>query len=120
MSDFPCAAEDREDKVCQLIDARIKAIRADIRVNRVSTVEAIADRLEGFYGCRALELAAVRNAVIYGSRYIGVTIAADVESAIFFGAEELAETDVADIERGLAEGRDDDRVAYAVMDRELA
>lgn len=46
MSRFPYTAEDREDQVCQLIDARIHAIKHDIRANRVSTVEAVLERLD--------------------------------------------------------------------------
>jgi|GEM_PF-5605618 len=98
MDRFPYDAEAREDKICQLIDARIHAIKHDIRINRVSTVEAVLDRLD----MDKIEGDArdiLRAAVAGHSAAVGVSHAAAVELAIFREAEALAESDVTDMEK---------------------
>jgi hypothetical protein len=98
MDRFPYDAEAREDKVCQLIDARIHAIKNDIRVDRASTVEAVLERLDlGDFEGDACEV--LRQAVVGHSAAVGLDRAAAVEAAIYFEAEALAERDVADMER---------------------
>lgn len=102
MGRFPYATEDLEDKLCQLIDARIHAIKQDIRENRVSTVEAVLERLDlGDLEGDARDV--LRQAVFGHSAAVGVDHAAAVEAAIYFEAEALAERDVADMERRRAE-----------------
>lgn len=112
MDRYPYAAEDREDIVCQLIDARIKAMRTDILMQRESTIEAVLERLvlETDEDPRAV----LWSAVAAGSSAVGVDSAAAVQLAIFQVAEALAEWDVADMERSRAESRDDNRIAQAM------
>lgn len=98
MDRFPYDAEAREEKVCELIDARIHAIKNDIRVNRASTVAAVLERLDlGKFEGDAREV--LHLAVVGHSAAVGVDHAAAVEAAIYFEAEALAERDVADMER---------------------
>jgi hypothetical protein len=123
MDRFPYTAEDREDRVCQLIDARIHAIKHDIRANRVSTVEAVLERLDlGDYEGDARDV--LRLAVVGRSRAVGVEHAAAVEAAIYFEAEALAERDVSDMERRRAEeaqhARIEQRVWNHFFSREVA
>lgn len=114
MDRYPYAAEDREEMVCQLIDARIKAMRTDILMQRESTIEAVLERLvlETDEDPRAV----LWSAVAAGSSAVGVDNAAAVQLAIFQVAESLAEWDVADMERARAESRDDDRIQRASWD----
>jgi NAD(P)H-nitrite reductase large subunit len=94
----PYDAEAREEKICQLIDARIHAIKHDIRVNRASTVSAVLERLDlGDFEGDACDI--LRSAVVGHSAAVGVDHAAAVELAIFHEAEALAEKDVDDMER---------------------
>lgn len=119
MSRFPYTAEDREDQICQLIDARIHAIKHDIRANRVSTVEAVLDRLDlGDFEGDAREV--LRQAVVGHSAAVGVTHAAAVEAAIYFEAEALAERDVADMERRRADAARDNRIEQRVWNHFFA
>lgn len=113
MDRFPYTAEDREDQVCQLIDARIHAIKHDIRVNRASTVAAVLERLDlgSFEGDTAVVL---YLAVVGHSAAVGVDHAAAVEHAIFKEAEALAERDVADMERHRAESARENRIEQRV------
>jgi len=113
MDRFPYTAEDREDQVCQLIDARIHAIKHDIRANRVSTVAAVLDRLDlGDFEGDAADV--LRQAVVGHSAAVGVDHAAAVEAAIYFEAEALAERDVADMERRRIEEAQHDRIERRV------
>ena len=113
MSRFPYTAEDREDQVCQLIDARIHAIKHDICANRVSTDEAVLDRLDlGDFEGDAREV--LRQAVVGHSAAVGVSHAAAVEHAIFKEAETLAERDVADMERRRADAERNNRIEQRV------
>lgn len=101
MDRFPYSIEDREDQLAQLIDARIHAIKHDIRANRAnraSTIAAVLERLDlGDFEGDAAEV--LRLAVVGHSAAVGVDHAAAVEAAIYFEAEALAERDVADMER---------------------
>jgi hypothetical protein len=119
MDRFPYPAEDREDQVCQLIDARIHAIKHDIRVNRVSTVEAVLDRLD-MDKIEGDARDVLRLAVVSHSRAVGVDAAAAVEAAIYFEAEALAERDVADMERRRVESERDSRIERRVWDHFFA
>lgn len=119
MDRFPYTAEDREDQVCQLIDARIHAIKHDIRANRVSTVEAVLERLDlGAFEGDAREV--LRQAVVGHSAAVGVDHAAAVEAAIYFEAEALAERDVADMERRRAQSAQDARIEQRVWNHFFA
>lgn len=119
MDRFPYTAEDREDQVCQLIDARIHAIKHDIRANRVSTVEAVLERLDlGDFEGDAREV--LRQAVVGHSAAVGVAHAAAVEAAIYFEAEHLAERDVADMERRRAQSAQDARIEQRVWNHFFA
>jgi hypothetical protein len=119
MDRFPYTAEDREDQVCQLIDARIHAIKHDIRANRVSTVAAVLDRLDlGDFEGDAREV--LRQAVVGHSAAVGVDHAAAVEAAIYFEAEALAERDVADMERRRAQSAQDARIEQRVWNHFFA
>jgi plasmid stability protein len=119
MDRFPYAAEDREDKVCQLIDARIHAIKQDIRVNRASTVEAVLEHLDlGDTEADARDI--LRAAVVGHSAAVGVHYAAAVEAAIYFEAEALAERDVADMERHRAESARENRIEQRVWNHFFA
>lgn len=113
MDRFPYAAEDREDQIAQLIDARIHAIKHDIRANRASTVSAVLERLDlgDFEGDAG---AVLHQAVVGHSAAVGVDHAAAVEAAIYFEAEALAERDVADIERRRAQSAQDARIERRV------
>jgi len=111
----PYTAEDREDMVCQLIDARIKAIRTDVLIGRQSTVDAVLEHLE--LDGEEDAAAVLWNALVGGSRAVGVDNAEAVAHAIFQVAEALAESDVADMERHRAESRDDNRIAMAAASR---
>lgn len=119
MDRFPYTAEDREDQVCQLIDARIHAIKHDIRANRASTVAAVLERLDlgDFEGVAAEVL---YLAVIGHSAAVGVDHAAAVEHAIFKEAEALAERDVADMERRRSESARENSASLRIWDRMFA
>lgn len=109
---FPYAAEDREDQLCELIDARIHAIKHDIRINRVSTVSAVLERLDlGDFEGDARHV--LRQAVVGHSAAVGVQHAGAVELAIFQEAEVLAASDLADMERRRAESIAEDRLERA-------
>ena len=119
MDRFPYAAEDREDQIAQLIDARIHAIKHDIRANRVSTVAAVLERLDlgDFEG----DAGAVLHAAVVGhSAAVGVDHAAAVEAAIYFEAEALAERDVADMERRRTQSAQDARIEQRVWNHFFA
>jgi hypothetical protein len=119
MDRFPYDAEAREDKICQLIDARIQAIKHDIRMNRVSTIEAVLERLDlGDFEGDARDV--LREAVVGHSTAVGVEHAAAVELAIFQEAEALAERDVADMEKRRAEAERDARIERRVWERFFA
>lgn len=115
MDRFPCAAEDREKQICQLIDARTKAIRLDILIGRQSTTDAVAARLP----IRDEEeaRAVLWNAMVGGSGAVGAERMGQVEFAMFAEAEELAKADVADMERGRAESEDEARIERATWAR---
>lgn len=100
MDRFPYDAEAREDQVCQLIDARTKAIRLDILMKRQSTTDAVAARLPIRDEDEARAL--LWNAVTGGSSAVGAEQMGAVEFAIFREAEALAEKDVADMARARA------------------
>lgn len=117
MDRFPYAAEDREDMVCQLIDARIKAMRTDILIGRQSTVDAVLERLA--IADEDVARTVLWNAVAAGSWAVGVDNAEAVQHAIFQVAEALAEWDVADMERRRAESHNDNRIAQAELARAL-
>ena len=119
MDRFPYDAEAREEQVCQLIDARIHAIKHDILIGRVSTTEVVLERLqldEGEDDARRV----LWTAVVGGSCAVGVDNASAVQAAIYFEAEELAERDVADMERRRAESARDNRIEQRVYDRFFA
>jgi hypothetical protein len=118
MTRFPYDAEAREDMVCQLIDARIKAMRTDILIRRQSTVDAVLECLELDTEDDAATV--LWNAVAAGSSAVGVDNAAAVQLAIFQVAEALAEWDVADMERRRAESEDEARIEQATWHRVLA
>lgn len=119
MDRFPYTAEDREDQICQLIDARIHAIKHDIRVNRVSTVEAVLERLDlGDFDGDARDV--LRQAVVGHSAAVGVDHAAAVEAAIYFEAEALAERDLVDMERRREESARENRIQQRVWDHFFA
>lgn len=118
MDRFPLTAEDREEQVIELIDARIHAIKHDIRVNRVSTVEAVLARLPMRDEAKARQV--LLDAVVGHSAAVGIEDAGAVELAIFQEAEQLAERDVADMERNRAASRDDGRIERATWAREFA
>jgi hypothetical protein len=119
MDRFSCDNEDREEQICQLIDARIHAIKHDIRANRASTVAAVLERLEltDFEGDAADVL---RAAVVGHSAAVGVDHAETVEHAIFKEAEALAERDVADMERRRADSARDSRIDARVWNHFFA
>lgn len=113
MDRFPYSIEDREDQIAQLIDARIHAIKHDIRENRASTVAAVLERLDlGDFDGDAADV--LRAAVVGHSAAVGVDHAAAVEAAIYFEAEALAEKDVADMERRRAESERENRIDLRV------
>jgi hypothetical protein len=119
MDRFPYSIEDREDQLAQLIDARIHAIKHDIRVNRASTVAAVLERLDlGDFEGDAADV--LRAAVVGHSAVVGVDNAAAVEAAIYFEAEALAERDVADMERRRAESERENRIEQRVWNHFFA
>jgi hypothetical protein len=119
MDRFPYAAEDREDQISQLIDARTHAIKHDVRVNRASTIEAVLERLDlGDFDGDARDI--LHAAVVGHSAAVGVDHAAAVEAAIYFEAEALAERDVADMERRHAESARDNRIEQRVWNHFFA
>lgn len=119
MDRFPYDAEAREDQVCQLIDARIHAIKNDIRANRASTVAAVLERLDlGAFEGDACDV--LRQAVVGHSAAVGVDHASAVEAAIYFEAEALAERDVADLERRRADSQRERRIEQRVFERFFA
>jgi CO/xanthine dehydrogenase Mo-binding subunit len=118
MRDFPYDAEAREDAICQLIDARTKAIRLDILTGRESTTKAVLERLD-IDADEAEARMVVWRAVVCGSSAVGAGHAEAVAHAIFKEAEALAEADVADMERGRAESRDDGRIERATWAQAL-
>jgi hypothetical protein len=111
MDRHPYAAEDREDMLCEPIDARIHAIKHDIRINRVSTTEAVLARLP--IADEDLARDVLRRAVVGHSAAVGVAHAHAVELAIFQEAEVLAESDLADMEQRRRESLAEDRVERA-------
>lgn len=115
---FPYDAEAREDAICQLIDARTKAIRTDILMRRQSTTDAVLARLPIADEDEARSV--LWKAVTGGSSAVGAERMGMVEYAIFAEAEELAEADVEDMERNRAASRDDSRIAQVEADREAA
>ena len=118
MSHFPYDTEAREDQICQLIDARTKAIRLDLLIGRRSTTDAVLGRLD----IRADEIqlrTILWNAVAGGSSAVGADHAEAVSHAIFKEAEALAEADVADMERRRETECDEGRISRAMADREV-
>lgn len=116
MRDFPYDAEAREDQVCQLIDARIKAIRMDILIGRESTTDAVLARLD--IDADEDEVRRILwAALVGGSHAVGVGLVGLVHLAIFEEAEALAEKDVADMERNRAESADDNCIERATWAR---
>jgi len=113
MDRFPYSIEDREDQIAQLIDARIHAIKHDIRVNRASTVAAVLERLD-LGDSEEVAAEVLHLAVVGHSAAVGVDNAAAVEAAIYFEAEALAEKDVADMERRRVESERDNRIEQRV------
>jgi hypothetical protein len=119
MDRFPYDAEAREDQVCQLIDARMRAIRTDILIGRESTTLAILDRM--VVGDTPAEARVILwNAVAGGTGAVGIDNAADVAGAIYFEAEALAERDVADMERRRADCERDNRIEQRVWNHFFA
>jgi hypothetical protein len=119
MDRFPYSTEDREEQVCQLIDARIHAIKHDIRANRASTVAAVLERLDlGDFEGDAGDI--LRAAVVGHSAAVGVDHAAAVEAAIYFEAEALAERDVSDMERNRVDSARDSRIEQRVWNHFFA
>jgi CO/xanthine dehydrogenase Mo-binding subunit len=116
MRDFPYDAEAREDQVCQLIDARTKAIRLDILTGRESTTRAVLERLDIDADEDEARMVMWR-AVVCGSSAVGAEHAEAVAHAIFKEAEALAEADVAEMERSREQSRDECRIARAECDR---
>jgi hypothetical protein len=119
MDRFPYSVEDREDQLAQLIDARIHAIKQDIRVNRASTVAAVLERLD-LGDSEEVAAEVLHLAVVGNSAAVGVDNAAAVESAIYFEAEALAERDVADMERRRLESARDNRIEQRVWNHFFA
>ena len=119
MDRFPYSVEDREDQIAQLIDARIHAIKHDIRVNRASTVAAVLERLD-LGDSEEVAAEVLHLAVVGHSAAVGVDNAAAVESAIYFEAEALAERDVADMERRREESARDNRIEQRVWNHFFA
>ena len=119
MDRFPYTAEDREDQVCQLIDARIHAIKHDIRANRASTVAAVLERLD-LGDSEEVAAEVLHLAVVGHSAAVGVDNAAAVEAAIYFEAEALAERDVADMERRRVESERENRIEQRVWNHFFA
>ena len=113
MDRFPYSIEDREDQIAQLIDARIHAIKHDIRVNRASTVAAVLERLD-LGDSEEIAAEVLHLAVVGHSAAVGVDNAAAVEAAIYFEAEALAERDVADMERRREESARENRIEQRV------
>jgi hypothetical protein len=113
MDRFPYDVEARENRICELIDARIHAIKHDVRANRASTVAAVLERLDlGDFEGDAADV--LRQAVIGHSAAVGVDHAAAVEAAIYFEAEALAERDVADMERRRVDSARESRIEQRV------
>lgn len=106
--------EAREDAICQLIDARIKAIKADILIKHASTTDAVLTRLPIADEDEAR--AVLWKAVTGGSSAVGLKHASVVELAIFEEAQALAEADVADMERHREEAAAQERAGRAVFD----
>ena len=113
MDRFPYSIEDRKDQIAQLIDARIHAIKHDIRVNRASTVAAVLERLD-LGDSEEIAAEVLHLAVVGHSAAVGVDNAAAVEAAIYFEAEALAERDVADMERRREESARENRIEQRV------
>jgi hypothetical protein len=119
MDRFPYSIEDREDQLSQLIDARIHAIKHDIRVNRASTVAAVLERLD-LGDSEEVAAEVLHMAVVGHSAAVGVDNAAAVEAAIYFEAEALAERDVADMERRRVESERENRIEQRVWNHFFA
>jgi hypothetical protein len=119
MDRFPYSIEDREDQLSQLIDARIHAIKHDIRVNRASTVAAVLERLD-LGDSEEVAAEVLHLAVVGHSAAVGVDNAAAVEAAIYFEAEALAERDIADMERCRAESARENRIEQRVWNHFFA
>jgi hypothetical protein len=116
---FPYDAEAREDAICQLIDARTKAIRMDVLIGRESTTQAVLARLEIDADENEVRRI-VWAALVGGSHAVGAGLVGLVHLAIFEEAEALAESDVADMERSRAASADEDRISQAMADRAAA
>jgi hypothetical protein len=120
MDRFPQDAEAREQKLQQLIDARIAATENDIMLGRMSTVRAVAEKTGEQRGDRSLNCdedeaeALVRAAVIGKSWLVGARIAEVVQYAIYAYVLPLAQADLADEERRRAESERESRIERRV------
>jgi hypothetical protein len=120
MDRFPHTAEDREQQLQRLIDARIHATENDIRAGRAAIVRAIAEKLGEQHGDRSLNCdedeaeALVRAAVVGRSTLVGARIAEVVQYAIYAYVLPLAQGDLEDEERRAAEQAQDARIEQRV------
>jgi hypothetical protein len=123
MDRFPYDAAARDDKLQQLIDARIQATEQDIFTNRAAIVRAVAELASAQFGDRGLNCdadeaeALVRAAVVGRSVLVGARIAEVVSFAIYSYVLPLAQADLADAERKRDEAAQDRRVELRVWNR---
>jgi hypothetical protein len=111
--------EARENKLCLLINARTHAIERDILTGRVSTTEAVLERMT-IDGDEDEVRVILWTAVVGGACAVGAHSMSGVEAAIYFEAEALAEKDVADMERRRIDEARFDRIERRVYDHFFA
>lgn len=126
MSHSPYTAEDREQQLQRLIDARIHATENDILAGRAAIVRAVAEKAGEQRGDRSLNCdedeaeALVRAAVLGKSALVGTRIAEVVRFAIYVYVLPLAKGDLADEDRRRAEEAQYARIEQRVHERFFA
>lgn len=112
-------AEDCELLLQRLIASRTDAIERDILTGRISTTEAVMERLT-IDGDEEEVRVILWTAVVGGACAVGADSMSNVEAAIYFEAEALSEKDVADMERRRIEEARFDRIERRVYDHFFA
>lgn len=123
MDRLPNDAEDRQQQLERLIDARVTATENDILAGHMATVRAVAEKTGEHLGERSLNCdedeaeALVRAAVLGRSALVGTRIAEVVQFAIYSHVLPLAEADLVEIERQRAEAAQYERIERRVWAR---
>ena len=120
MDRFPYDAEARDNKLQQLVDARITATENDILAGRTAIVRAVAEKAETLK-CDADEAEALVRAAVLGKvALVGTRIFEVVQLAIYVHVLPLAQQDLANAERSRAESQQNARIERRVFDRVFA